>query len=89
MGNATATYIWPFRLSTTLALRYSGPTYDDAANQIPLGGYVLWDFRASFPIGERTELYGRVENVTDRHYETAHQYGTLGRSAYIGGRITF
>ena len=89
LGNATATYVWPFRLSTTLALRYSGPSYDDAANTIRLGGYVLLDFRASFPITERAEVYGRVENLTDRHYETAYQYGTLGRSAYVGARITF
>jgi len=89
LGNATATYVWPFRLTAALALRYSGPTYDDAANTIPLGGYVLLDFRASLPIGEHAELYGRVENLTDRHYETAYQYGTLGRSAYIGGRIAF
>jgi vitamin B12 transporter len=88
-GNATATYVWPFRLSTALALRYSGPTYDDAANQVPLGGYVLLDFRASLSVGEHAELYARVENLTDRHYETAYQYGTLGRSAYIGARITF
>jgi vitamin B12 transporter len=89
LGNATATYVWPFRLSTALALRYSGPTYDDVANTLPLGGYVLLDFRASLPIGERAELYARVENLTDRHYETAYQYGTLGRSAYIGGRVRF
>jgi len=30
-----------------------------------------------------------VDNLTDRHYETAYQYGTLGRSAYVGARITF
>ena len=89
LANATATYLWPFRLNTELALRYSGPSYDDAPNQIRLGGYVLVDFRASLPIGAHVELYGRVENLTDRHYETAYQYGTFGRSAYIGGRITF
>jgi vitamin B12 transporter len=88
-GNATVTYVWPFRLSTALALRYSGPTFDDAANQIPLGGYVLLDFRTSLPINDHFEMYARVENLTDRHYETAYQYGTLGRSAYIGARATF
>jgi len=89
LGNATATYVWPFKLNTELAMRYAGPSYDDAANQIRLGGYVLLDFRASLPITTHAELYGRVENLTDRHYETAYQYGTLGRSAYIGGRLTF
>jgi vitamin B12 transporter len=88
-GNFTASYAWPFKLNTSLALRYAGPSYDDAANQIRLGGYVLVDFRVSLPITDRTEIYGRVENLTDRHYETAFQYGTLGRSAYVGGRVTF
>ena len=88
-GNATVTYVWPVRLSTALALRYSGPSYDDAANQIRLGGYVLLDFRTSFPISNHFEMYARVENLTDRHYEVAYQYGTLGRSAYIGARGTF
>jgi vitamin B12 transporter len=89
LANATATYIWPFRLNTELALRYAGPSYDDAANQIRLGGYVLLDFRTSFPVSDHAEIYARVENLTDRHYETAYQYGTLGRSAYIGARINF
>jgi vitamin B12 transporter len=88
-GNATLTYLWPMRLSTALALRYSGPGFDDAANQIRLGGYVLLDVRAALPVGKHFEVYARIENLTDHHYETAYQYGTLGRSAYIGGRATF
>jgi vitamin B12 transporter len=88
-GNAALTYLWPMRLSTALALRYSGPSFDDAANQIRLGGYVLLDVRASLPVGKHFDAYARIENLTDHHYETAYQYGTLGRSAYIGGRATF
>jgi len=88
-GNATVRYVWPFRLSTALALRYSGPSFDDAANQIRLGGYVLLDLRTSLPINDHLEMYARVENLTDRHYEVAYQYGTFGRSAYIGARAKF
>jgi vitamin B12 transporter len=88
-GNATVSYLWPIRLSTALAVRYSGPSFDDAANQLRLGGYVLLDFRTSLRIDDHFEMYARVENLTDRHYEVAYQYGTLGRSAYIGARATF
>jgi vitamin B12 transporter len=88
-GYAAVTYAWPLKLSTTLALRYAGQSFEDAANQIRLGGYVLLDLRASLQISDRAEIYGRIENLTDRHYETAYQYGTLGRSAYFGGRISF
>jgi vitamin B12 transporter len=88
-ANATVNYVWPVRLSTALALRYSGPSFDDAANTIRLGGYVLMDIRTSMPINDHLEMYARVENLTDRHYEVAYQYGTFGRSAYIGARTTF
>jgi vitamin B12 transporter len=88
-ANAAVNYSWPIRLTTGLAMRYAGRSFDDAANQIALGGYVLLDFRASYRMSERVEIYGRVENLTDRHYETAYQYGSLGRSAYIGARASF
>jgi vitamin B12 transporter len=88
-ANASISYLWPLRLSTDLALRYSAPSFDDAANQIRLGGYVLLDFRTSMPISDHLQIYARVENLTDRHYEVAYQYGTLGRSAYIGARTSF
>jgi len=88
-GNASVNYVWPFQLSTELALRYSGPDFDDAANQIRLGGYVLLDFRTSLPINDHLQIYARVQNLTNHHYEVAYQYGTFGRSAYIGARATF
>jgi vitamin B12 transporter len=88
-GNLTASYVWPMRLKTSLAIRYADRSFDDAANAIPLQSYVLWDIRASYPIGRGVEVYGRVENLTDKRYETAYQYGTLGRAAYAGVRYSF
>jgi vitamin B12 transporter len=76
-------------LSTSLQARYAGPSYDDSANQIKLGGYVLVDLRVAYAVLDRLELYARVENIADKHYETAYQYGTLGRVAYAGMRATF
>ena len=88
-GNASATYSSPFALTVSAALRYAGPSFDDAANQIELGGYVVVDLRLSYALNRRFEVYGRVENVADKHYETAYQYGTYGRSGYCGIRATF
>ncbi|MBS0376857.1 MAG: TonB-dependent receptor [Proteobacteria bacterium] len=88
MGNVQVSYLWPVRLTTTVVARYAGRTYDDAANTIALGGYTLIDLRASFEIGSHVEVYGRIENLTDHHYETAYQYGEPGRSAYIGAKVT-
>jgi vitamin B12 transporter len=88
-ANASASYVWPIRLTTIIALRYADKSYDDAANTIPLQSHVLWDVRASYPLRPRLEVYGRIENLTDKHYETAYQYGTLGRAAYAGVRYSF
>lgn len=67
-------------------LRLAGDSFDDAGNFVRLDGYGLVTLRASVPLGERFELYGRIENVTDQHYQTAAGYGSYGRSAYAGVR---
>ncbi len=88
-ANASASYRWPSRFSAVVSARYAGRSFDDAANQIALGGYVLVDAKISYTLSDRLELYGRVENATDKHYETAYQYGTFGRGGFAGVRATF
>ncbi|MCB2060502.1 MAG: TonB-dependent receptor [Novosphingobium sp.] len=70
-------------------LRMVGDSYDDAGNFTPLDGYALATLRASLPVSEAIELFGRVENLTDERYQTAAGYGTPGRSAYFGARARF
>ena len=67
--------------------RLVGDRFDDAGNFTALDGYGLITLRASVPLGDKFELYGRVENVTDEQYETVAGYGTYGRSAYAGVRL--
>jgi vitamin B12 transporter len=43
--------------------------------------------RVSVSLGERLEVYGRVENLTDARYETVSGYGNAGRNAHIGVRV--
>lgn len=68
-------------------LRVVGDSFDNAANTNRLDGYGLLTLRASLPVGEHFELFGRVENVTDQSYQVAKGYGTYGRSAYAGVRL--
>jgi vitamin B12 transporter len=89
LANAEADYLWPIKLTTTVAVRYSGSSFDNAANTIRLKSYTLVDLRASYPLPHGLELYGRIENLFDQHYETAYQYGTLGRGGFVGVRATF
>ncbi|HKR89255.1 MAG TPA: TonB-dependent receptor [Phenylobacterium sp.] len=88
-ANAEATYRWPTKLETAIAVHYAGDRFDNTANTTVLKGYVLWDIRASYPINDTVEVYGRIENLFDRSYETIRNYGQLGRAAYAGVRATF
>lgn len=63
--------------------------YDWMGAPTRLDGYVLGTIRAQLALGERFELYGRVENIGNARYETAAGFGTPGRSAYAGIRARF
>ncbi|MBD3730202.1 MAG: TonB-dependent receptor [Sphingomonadales bacterium] len=67
-------------------LRLAGRSFDDAANNIRLGGYAVLDLRASFPVTEAVEVFGRVENVFDREYQTVAGYNSVPRGVFAGVR---
>jgi vitamin B12 transporter len=85
----TATLDWSAPLGVTLGgdVRLVGDSFDEAANLVPLDGYVLMDLRASVPLGERIELFGRIENLFDARYTEVAGYGTRGRAAFVGARV--
>lgn len=85
----SADYDWSFGLSTGATLTLVGDSFDDAANLVPLDGYALAAIRASFPVGEHVEIYGRIDNLFDADYATASGYGVYGRAAYGGVRLRF
>ena len=72
-------------------LRMAGDAveYDWMGNAKQLDGYAVASLRASLPVNDRIELFGRVENLADVHYETAAGFSTPGRSAYFGARARF
>ena len=88
-ANLVATYVWPFGLSSSVAVQHAGDSFDNASNAARLEGYTLVDLRAAWPINETLEVYGRVENVGDEFYETTRNYGVAGRGAFIGVRARF
>lgn len=70
-------------------IRLVSDSFDSNFSNTQLDGYVLVGVRASLPVTERFEVFGRIENLTDQSYETARGYGTAGRSAYAGVRARF
>src|SRR3546814_12795749 len=86
---ASADYRWSVWLETGATIVHVGSSFDDASNTRKLGGYVLVDVRASIPVIQGVELYGRIENLFDERYETAFRYGTPGRAVYGGIRLNY
>ncbi|PIB92106.1 TonB-dependent siderophore receptor [Caulobacter sp. FWC2] len=89
MGNLSAAYRWPVGLTTTVAVRYVGKTYNNDTNTQVVKDYTLVDLRAAYPINETLEVFGRVENAFDKDYQTILNYGTPGRGAFVGLRARF
>jgi len=90
-ANLSVTYSWPHSIKTTVAGRYGGASFDQNFNAFPtatvrLGGYTLLDLRVSYDVSDKLELYARVDNATNKWYETVYQYGTWGRAAFFGLR---
>lgn len=88
-ANASVSYALPFGLDLGAAVRWSGSSFDDAANTNRLDAYTLVDLRAEYRISDSVSLFGRAENLFDEQYMTAYRYGTLGRSFYVGLRGRF
>ncbi len=88
-ANISASYGFENGASVAASLRYSGKAWDNAANSAALKAYSLVDLRAALPLDEHFEVYGRVENLFDRAWETTRGYGAPGRAAYLGLRAKF
>jgi len=65
------------------AVRYTGGRPDLNGNPT-LPSYVLLDLTARYALTRDWTLFGRVENATDSHYQTAYGYNQLPRTAYVG-----
>jgi len=84
-----ADYDWAFGLRTGATVTHVSGSYNDDANTQRVQGYVLTGLRASYPIGRHLEVYGRIDNLFDVHYETVLDYGQPGRAAYGGIRLSY
>ncbi|MGI4879312.1 MAG: TonB-dependent receptor domain-containing protein, partial [Janthinobacterium lividum] len=87
--NALLDYHWSFGLDTGATLTHVGRSFDNAANTRRLQGYVLADLRAAYPLTKAIAVTARVENLFDEKYETTFGYGTPGRAAYGGIRLSY
>lgn len=62
-------------------VRYSGAR-DDAPYR--LGSYAVVDATAGYKVTPEVRVFGRIDNVLDRDYETVYGYRQAGRGLFVG-----
>ena len=65
-------------------VQHTGQRFDDAANKKALPAYTLLNLTASTDIARDWRLLARVDNATDKDYESILGYATAGRTFYLG-----
>ena len=88
-GSLTVDWQTPIGLSVGSSVLLIGDSFDDASNSVALDGYALVGLRASLPINDRLELYGRVDNIFNVQYSVVAGYNSFGRNAAVGVRAKF
>ena len=71
------------RFSVGASWYIAGRTYDDIANQDPLGGYTLTNLRAGWQVNRDWKLQLALNNAFDKTYETAGYYNQPGRNVML------
>ena len=62
-------------------LQYTGSRTDSSQS---LGAYVLTNLRARYAISPTVDVFGRVDNLFDRRYQTAYGYNQPERGIFVG-----
>jgi len=79
LGSDYESGAWRFGAS----LLHVGERFDDAANTRPLAAYTVADVYAQWQFAKDWSAQAKVNNLTNRQYETAYGYNQPGRGVYL------
>jgi vitamin B12 transporter len=75
--------------STGSNIRYLSESYDDASNNNLLAAYTLIDAYGDLTVNENLSFGIRINNVTNKEYQTAKGYPAQERTYLVNGTFTF
>ena len=53
------------------------------------GKYTVANFVANYEVDKHLSFYGKVDNITDKYYQTVDGYASSPRAAYVGMKLTY
>jgi len=69
---------------------YVGERYDKANKQgAQTGKYTVANFVANYDIQRDLKIYAKINNITDKYYQTVDGYATSPRAYYVGIKYSF
>lgn len=81
----SATYYATDDIDLGVNAQYIGTRYDRIDNKgAQTGKYTVVDFITNFKANKYVTFYAKINNITDKYYQTVDGYETAGRSLYVG-----
>lgn len=67
-------------------IEYAYGTHDIDAKT---GNYTVVNFTANYDLARDVKIYGKIDNITDKYYQTVEGYATSPRAYYAGVKVSF
>ncbi|MDQ7043734.1 MAG: TonB-dependent receptor [Sulfurimonas sp.] len=64
--------------------RYNGPEWGATDDGAQTGKYTIVGLVSNVKVNKTVTVYGKIDNLTDKYYQTVDGYATAGRSLYLG-----
>ncbi|MDB2405330.1 TonB-dependent receptor [Arcobacteraceae bacterium] len=68
---------------------YIGSRYNDTAKTIQTGKYTVTNFTANYDISKSVKFYTKIDNITNKYYQSIDGYATSPRAYYAGVKVSF
>jgi len=89
-ADITAIYSTSNNIDVNVHIQYIGERYDGAdATGAQTGRYTTADAVVNFKVNKVLSFYAKINNLTDKYYQTVDGYATAGRSLYTGFTYKF
>ncbi len=64
-------------------------TYGTHTVDATTGNYTVWNLVTNYDISKDVKVYAKVDNLTNKYYQTVNGYATSPRAYYAGMKVTF
>jgi len=77
------------KLNININAKHIGERYNDTAKTQSTGDYTVIGLSSNYKIKRKIFVYLKIDNVTDKYYQTTYGYATSPRAYYAGIRVKF